>query len=274
MGLSTVPPRRRGDAEKNIKTLRSPRLRGETFFITHGLSHSAKAITIASMPLNIPRIKALCFDVDGTLSDTDDLYVQKVTRLLPRLLVRNPALTARRLVMWAEAPGNALLGLTDTIGLDDELVALIDWMSRGRKLSSKQFLLIPSVNEMLAHLKGQYPMAVVSARDEKETMRFLDQFELTKYFDVVITGQSAPRTKPYPDPILLAAQRMNVKSDECLMIGDTRVDVRAGKSAGSQTVGVLCGFGEELELARMGADMILKTTSELINILKKIDSPG
>jgi N-acetyl-D-muramate 6-phosphate phosphatase len=219
------------------------------------------------MPLNFPRIKALCFDVDGTLSDTDDLYVQKVMRFFPRFLVRDPDLTARRLVMWAEAPGNALLGLTDTIGLDDELAALMDWMWRGRKHSSKQFLLIPGVNEMLARLKGHYPMAVVSARDEKGTMRFLNQFDLTKYFDVVITGQTAARTKPYPDPILLAARHMNVRPDECLMIGDTTVDVRAGKSAGAQTVGVLCGFGEELELLRMGADLVLKNTGELANVL-------
>ena len=73
------------------------------------------------MPLNIPRIKALCFDVDGTLSDTDDLYVRKVTRFFPRFLFRNPDQTARRFVMWVEAPGNALLGFADTIGLDDEM---------------------------------------------------------------------------------------------------------------------------------------------------------
>jgi phosphoglycolate phosphatase len=88
-----------------------------------------------------------------------------------------------------------------------------------------------------------------------------------KYFDAVITGQSAERTKPYPDPILLAAKRMGVKPDECLMIGDTTVDIRAGKSAGAQSVGVLCGFGEEPELRRMGADMILNTTSDLAGLL-------
>ena len=53
------------------------------------------------------------------------------------------------------------------------------------------------------------------------------------------------------------------------MIGDTTVDMRAGKSAGTQTVGVLCGFGEEPELKKKGADMILKTTSELVNVLLK-----
>lgn len=225
------------------------------------------------MSLNLPLIKALCFDVDGTLSDTDDMYAQKVLRFFPKFLFRDPDHAARRFVMWAEAPGNALLGLTDTIGLDDEIVAFIDWLSRHRKMSSKKFLLIPGVDAMLAQLKGKYPMAVVSARDANGTMRFLQQFDLAKYFDVIVTGQSAEHTKPYPDPILFAAQKMNVKPEECLMIGDTTVDMRAGKSAGAQTVGVLCGFGEEPELLKMGAGLILKNTSELADVLMKHNYP-
>ena len=225
------------------------------------------------MPLDIPRVKALCFDVDGTLSDTDDLYSNHISDFLPSFLFHEPEQIARRLVMWAEAPGNALLGMTDTIGLDDEMVALINWISRNRKWPDKQFLLVPGVDVLLSQLKRRYPMSVVSARDEKATIRFLEKFDLVKYFDAVITGLSAERTKPYPDPILLAAQKMRVKPEECLMIGDTTVDIRAGKSAGAQTVGVLCGFGEEEELLKMGADLILKNTTELIDILsEKSDS--
>ena len=219
------------------------------------------------MPLDLPRIQALCFDVDGTLSDTDDLYKQKLLRFFPKFLFRDPDHAARRFVMWAEAPGNALLGIADTLGIDDEMTALINWMSRHRHQSSKKFLLVPGVDEMLARLKGKYPMSVVSARDEKGTMRFLEQFDLVKYFDVIVTGLSAEHTKPYPDPILLAARRMDVNPQACLMIGDTTVDIRAGKSAGAQTVGVLCGFGEKEELLRFGADLILETTGELGELL-------
>ena len=219
------------------------------------------------MALDLPRIKALCFDVDGTLSDTDDLYTQKVRRFFPKFLFRDPERAARRFVMWAEAPGNALLGLADTVGLDDEMVAVIDWMSRRRKPSAKKFLLIPGVDAMLARLQGKYPMAVVSARDQKGTMRFLEQFNLVQYFDVIVTGQSVEHTKPYPDPVLFAAHEMGVQPGECLMIGDTTVDMRAGSSAGAQTVGVLCGFGEEPELLHFGAKLILKTTSELADVL-------
>ncbi len=219
------------------------------------------------MPLKVPEIKALCFDVDGTLSNTDDLYAQKVSKFFPRLLIKDPAHAARRFVMWIESPGNALLGLADSLHLDDEMVAFINWLSRHRRLSSKKFLLVPGVDEMLKQLHGRYPMAIVSARDEMGTMRFLEQFDLARYFDAIVTGLSAKYTKPYPDPVLLAAQKMNVPPENCLMIGDTTVDIRAGKSAGAQTLGVLCGFGEEPELRRFGADEIVEDTTKLWEIL-------
>lgn len=219
------------------------------------------------MSLEPSKIKALCFDVDGTLSDTDDLYVQKIVKFFPRFLFKNPDHAARRFVMWIEAPGNALLGLADTLHLDDEMVAVINWLSRHRKHADKKFLLISGVDEMLKALHGKYPMAVVSARDEKGTMRFLEQYDLVKYFDVIVTGLSAVHTKPYPDPVLLAAEKMNVPPENCLMIGDTTVDIRAGKAAGAQTVGVLCGFGEEPELRKMGADEIVDETTEIIELL-------
>jgi HAD superfamily hydrolase (TIGR01549 family) len=226
------------------------------------------------MPLDISRIKALCFDVDGTLSDTDDYYAQKIAKYLPRSLFRDPAHTARRLVMWIESPGNALLGFADRIGIDDEMVALIDWLNRHRKSPLKKYLIVPGVEEMFNILQGRYPMAVVSARDEKSTMRFLTQFDLCKYFEVIVTGLSAPHTKPYPDPILFAAQRMGIQPHECVMIGDTTVDMRAGKAAGAQTIGVLCGFGEEPELKQLGADLILKSTGDITALFNERTPPA
>ena len=71
----------------------------------------------------------------------------------------------------------------------------------------------------------------------------------------------------YPDPILFVARQMGVSPEACLMIGDTTVDMRAGRAAGAITVGVLCGFGQEVELLRAGADLILPTTSLIIQAL-------
>jgi HAD superfamily hydrolase (TIGR01549 family) len=221
------------------------------------------------MSIDLARIRALCFDIDGTLSDTDDVYIQRLLPFIPRLLFRDPAYTARRIVMWAEAPANGFMGLADRFGLDDEMAAIIDWIYRHRKQAPEPFLLVPGIKEMLARLKGYYPMAVVSARPARGSMAFLEQFDLVPYFDAIVTGLSAPHTKPYPDPVLLAAREMKVLPSQCVMIGDTTVDIRAGKLAGAQTIGVLCGFGEEAELRRLGADLIVKETPQVADILLK-----
>ena len=223
------------------------------------------------MELQLQKIKALCFDVDGTLSDTDDQFVHKFERFFRPIKFffkdQDAHHAARRFVMWSEAPGNMLLGIPDTLGLDDELASLSNWVTRRRPKPLKYFILIPGVKEMLAALHGKYPMAVVTARNEEGTMRFLEQHDLLPFFDVVVTALTAERTKPYADPILHAAQGMGVPPENCLMIGDTTVDIRAGKAAGTQTVGVLCGFGEEAELRKRGADLILETTAALDKVL-------
>ena len=128
-------------------------------------------------------------------------------------------------------------------------------------------MIVPGVKVMLTWLKGRYPLAVISARDVVSTLAFLEHFDLVDCFEVIITALSAEHTKPYPDPVRLAALKMGVAPEACLMIGDTTVDIRAGKSAGAQTVGVLCGFGEQAELRRQGADMILKSTANLDEVL-------
>ena len=80
------------------------------------------------MPVDVPRIRALCFDVDGTLSDTDDQFVSRTVGYLRplRRVVPDESLQrfARRFVMWAEEPGNILIGIPDTLGLDTHLAAV------------------------------------------------------------------------------------------------------------------------------------------------------
>ena len=217
-----------------------------------------------AMSLDLNRIRALCFDIDGTLSDSDDYYVDRLCRWLAYVpIISNPARRARRLVMWMESPANALLGLADSSGLHNELIALMDWMQRHRKRHPRSLPVMPGVADLLEQIHGRYPLAVVSARDENSAMAFLEQSGLVQHFDAIITALSAEHTKPFPDPIRLAAQKMGVAADSCVMIGDTGVDIRAWRAAGAQTVGVLCGYGEADELERQGADLILRTTADL-----------
>lgn len=224
------------------------------------------------MTLDLTRIKALCFDVDGTLSDTDDQYVARFAGGLKwlRLVLpgRDPYPLARWLVMRMEGPGNFAIGIPDRLGLDDELHRLGEWLQqRGIGGRAHHFEIIPGVEAALQALHPRYPMTVVTARGPRGTLAFLEQFNLHPFFRGVASSQTTPRTKPHPDPIFWSAEQMGVRPEECLMIGDTTVDIRAGRAAGAQTVGVLSGFGEEAELRHAGADVLLPSVADLPALL-------
>lgn len=224
------------------------------------------------MPFDPARVRALCFDIDGTLSDTDDQWVEKLTQVFSRLRFffprRQPRPFARRLAMALETPANAAYHLLDRLHLDDEALKILAALQRWRESRPKyHFWLIAGVDAMLNRLHGRYPLAIVTARGEDGALAFLHQHGLHPLFTAVASAQTCTYTKPYPDPVRWAAQQMGVPPENCLMIGDTVVDIRAGKAAGAQTVGVLCGFGREDELRRAGADLILPSTSRLADYL-------
>lgn len=225
------------------------------------------------MPININRVRAICFDVDGTLSDTDDLFVHQLVKLLMPLRYiipdREVYRLARKMVMFTEGPGNWAYSMADKLGLDDKIAAVGErFYAMGIGNSAQPFRIIPGVKEMLANLRDQYPLSIISGRGQKSTLRFLSQYELSNYFSAIATGQTCLHTKPYADPIEWAALRMGIPASSCLMVGDTVVDILCGKNAGAQTVGVLCGFGERKELVRAGADQILENTSQLVDLLR------
>ncbi|MDT7856685.1 HAD family hydrolase [Rubrivirga sp. S365] len=234
------------------------------------------------MPLDLARVQALVFDVDGTLSDTDDHLVAQIAGVLdalPLLSGRRAAELARRIVMGAESPVNAAYGAIDRYGLDDELAALKGLLTRAiaqRNRAERHPAeaadevphdLVPDVAEMLRALAPRYPMSAFSTGGEVRIRAFLAHHGVADLFAAVVGAQTTPRMKPYPDPLVYAAEAMNVAPEACLVIGDTTVDMETARAVGAQAVGVLCGFGTEDELVREGADLVLATTSDLLAVL-------
>ncbi|MBE0698930.1 MAG: HAD family hydrolase [Anaerolineaceae bacterium] len=234
------------------------------------------------MTLDLSRIKAICFDVDGTLSDTDDQWISSLEqrlRLFRWMFPRgNSRAFARWAIMCAETPGNLVYHLLDRANLDVLVGRLYNFLSRS-KLGKKPrgFWVVNGVEQALCILNQHYPMAIVSARDRAGTEAFLEQFQLQGYFRAVASALTCRFTKPFPDPVIWATAQMGVAPENCLMVGDTTVDIRAGRAAGAQTVGVLCGFGQENELRKAGADLILPSTAMLVETLllsQALNSPG
>lgn len=223
--------------------------------------------------LETDRIKALIFDVDGTLSDSDDRMVETLYERLLFLKFIYPEEKllrfSRRFIHFAEGPGNWILEMADRLDLDHLIAAFFDRRANAKVHLPHHYPLIPGVMPMLETLIGRYPVSIVTARNEVTTREFLRTNALDGYFPIVISSQTCKKTKPFPEPLLHAADRMNVPIENCLMIGDTVTDVRAALAAGAQSVSVLCGFGQEKELRKSGTHAILDSTAQLADFLSE-----
>lgn len=224
------------------------------------------------MPFDPARVRAILFDLDGTLADTDDAYLARAQTILGPLRLVFPGRDPKPFLRWALttaiAPLNTLMGFPDVLGLDDELVRVTNWLSeRSGRHAKGHFVLMAGVDALLARLAAHYPLGIVTARPERGTHAFLRQYDLERYFRIVAHAQTAAHTKPYPDPVLWCAQQLGLAPAECVMVGDTAVDPLCGRRAGAQTVGVLCGFGARAELERAGADAIIPHTTHLPELL-------
>ena len=224
-----------------------------------------------SLPLDRARIRALLFDVDGTLSNSDDHMVSRFASklmFLDRLFKPGTAnLLARSFVHFAESPGNWVLQVADRLNLDHLLASFLDRRANLKEAELHNFPAIAGIQPMLEVLSGRFPLAIVSARNEVTTRHFLRLNQLEEFFPVVVTSQTCARSKPFADPLLYAAKQLGIPIENCLMIGDTVTDIRAARAAGAQSLSVLCGFGLEKELRRAGTHEILVSTSELATYL-------
>jgi phosphoglycolate phosphatase-like HAD superfamily hydrolase len=223
------------------------------------------------MPLEPSRIRLICFDIDGTLADTDDMMVENIKTLLRPLSAVLPAFQenkfARKLIMMIETPANAFLHLMDFLHLDQLYFRIRKGIFRRRASPLRPIRLIPGAESTVRWLSQHYTVAIISVRDEQFTRSFIKQARFENDIHHFASAESCLHTKPYPDPILWVAKQAGISPENCLMVGDTTVDIVAGKRAGAQSVGVLSGFGTEEELVQAGADAIFPDVSFLLEIL-------
>jgi phosphoglycolate phosphatase-like HAD superfamily hydrolase len=217
-------------------------------------------------------LEAILFDLDGTLVETDNRWAAVLADRLAPLKRLNPRVDTQRLGRWIvmgiETPSNYAIAWVERLGLGHLLAGLADRIRRSKGLATRgESEPVPGTLELLNALMGRYRLAVVTTRARPEATSFLAQLGLERFFPVIITRNDVLRMKPHPEPVLRAAQRLGVRPSKCLMVGDTTMDIRAGRRAGAYTLGVLSGFGERGELERAGAHRVLDCAAQLLEEL-------
>lgn len=210
--------------------------------------------------------RALLFDLDGTLIDSRADLVTSVNLMLDELSYGT--LSATQIISFVGEGIRLLIERSLRACLQHEpqeaqiLQALEVYAGKYREHLLDQTRLYPEVAETLQAL-SHLPKAVVTNKPHEFTLTILDALDVQPHFVAVIGGDSLPERKPSPAPLLEAARLCEVAPEDCLMIGDTRIDMLSGQAAGMKTCGYIAGFRgkEELEAAR--ADFLIERFGEL-----------
>jgi HAD superfamily hydrolase (TIGR01509 family) len=124
--------------------------------------------------------------------------------------------------------------------------------------------LCEGAKEALMLLKSQnYTIAVVSGIRRNLLETGLKKTNLFVYVDYMLGADDTKKSKPDPEPFLLAASHFQLPPEHCVMIGDSFLDIRGAKKAGMKAIGVLTGFTAKNELLAEGADLVIDNLKEL-----------
>ena len=127
---------------------------------------------------------------------------------------------------------------------------------------------MPFVEELLKYLKeNNYKIAVASSSDTADIKNNLEKTKLEKYIDDIASGAEVENGKPAPDVFLLAAERLGVDPKDCLILEDSKAGIKAGKASGAMVFMVPDMFTVDKECEDT-ADRILTNLGEVIEILE------
>lgn len=214
------------------------------------------------------------FDLDGTLVDSVPDLARAVDQMLGAL-GRAPA-GEEKVRCWV-GNGAAMLvrrALADAVEVktDPEQDGLFPvaqelFMAAYAQANGRDGRIYPGVDLLLEHYRAEgVPMAVVTNKPAGFTHALLDQLQLSRYFPVVVAGDTLEQRKPHPAPLLHACDRSGVQPGSALMFGDSRVDVEAARAAGCPVICVSYGYNRGEPIHSAGADRVVDSLAELLAV--------
>ena len=179
------------------------------------------------------KIKALLFDMDGLVLDTEKLYTrfwQEAAQALGFPMTKEQALGMRSLNRGAgEAKLKSYFG--ESVRYEEvrnKRIALMDAYIEEHGVSLK-----PGVQEILAFAKANgLKTAITTSSPMERTIRYLTQVGLNESFDELISGYMVEKGKPEPDIYLYAAEKLGVRPEECMVLEDSPAGILAAHRAG------------------------------------------
>ncbi|MBW9272489.1 MAG: phosphoglycolate phosphatase [Candidatus Thiodiazotropha sp. (ex. Lucinisca nassula)] len=221
----------------------------------------------------IKKPEMILIDVDGTLVDSVPDLAYCVDEMMGRL--GRPRHGETKVRDWV---GNgverlvrrALIGQLD--GEPDEADyerAYPLFLDLYAENTSKRSVLYPGIREGLDYLKRQgFRLGCVTNKAAQFTLPLLRDLGVHDDFEIVIAGDTLPKKKPDPMPLLHAAEQLSADPTASLMVGDSQSDVKAARAAGFQIVCMSYGYNHGEDIRHYNPDAVLDSLAEISALLE------
>lgn len=207
-------------------------------------------------------IKAVLFDIDGTLLNTAELIYQAFEHSLK---INGQKVLARR--KMAASIGKSLEDCYLDFAPNGDPIVLSKTHNEFQLKNPHLAALFPDTLKTLERLKNLgFKMAGITNRWKSSGELSVKHAGLDKYLDFVLFRDDVKKLKPDPQPVFQALEKLKIKKEEAVLAGDSEVDILCGRNAGIKTVGVTFGFlGEKIR--NSSPDYVIDSLSELPEIL-------
>lgn len=211
---------------------------------------------------NLAGVKAVLFDIDGTLANTLDLLIEGLGDAYFQFSgVRPPADQIRATL------GAPLATQMTMFGLDNSTASLaerVDYtLSRFRDLKGRAQLYEAAVAGFCDVIQAGYSVALVTSKSQTELDECLDQFPVLRASHSTVSASDVARPKPAPDAALLACERLRVSPNEAIYVGDAVFDVECARAANVRCVAVSYGAAARSDLESLSPDWLVETPAAL-----------
>lgn len=207
------------------------------------------------------RARGIFFDLDGTLVDSREAYYEAARTAFQAIGQEPPqtkvALEIPRMLERKQPVNDMIKG--------DIHKFLQVYLKTYYSITMEKTKLLPNVSASLETLSMKAKLALVTMRafPKESIMKELERFGIAKYFTYVVTALDTRKPKPSPEALIKSVKAFDVKICDCIIVGDSISDIRAGKAAGSKTVAVLSGLFSRQELAEENPDLIIEDVAVL-----------
>lgn len=215
-------------------------------------------------PVHTNQFKAIIFDMDGVIVDSEPLHEQSFLEVWDNMGYRdNHSINFSEFygrsdrVVWEE-----FIKKHNPNKTIDELMVLRE--KRLIELIRDKKPIFRGVLNLIQELASTYPLGLASGSIHRIIDEVLNMQDLRKYFNCITSSEDVAMPKPSPEIFLLTAKRLNIEAKDCCVIEDTVNGIRAGKLAGMNVIAITNTFSSE-ELIKAGADSICENYLEISN---------